>query len=138
MEDLKQGLAHIHSKNLVHGCLKGSSILVDNQERAVIGTFALTVAIGELEPPISMPLARSHFPGFVHWMAPELLSPETFGVTASEARSPASDLYSLGMAIYEMMALRMPFHGEGIMKTTMCILEGRRPLHPGEDADASW
>jgi serine/threonine protein kinase len=100
------GLVAVHKQNLVHRDIKPSNIMVI-LEGERIGTvkiidlgLAKTVAKSHSEAAISMP---GVFAG-----TPEFASPEQFAGVPVDIRS---DLYSLGVALWEMLTGHVPFHG---------------------------
>ncbi len=97
MVDVCEGLKQLHSCGLVHGGLKSSNILV-NQEWAAA-----------LADPGLLSQRRA-----IRWLAPEVLK----GGHASEA----SDVFSLGICLWEVCTRRLPYssgdqttyHGESL------------------------
>jgi serine/threonine protein kinase len=100
------GLDAVHKKNLVHRDIKPSNIMVSLDERgrpsAKIIDLGLAKAIDEplTEAAISMP---GVFAG-----TPEFASPEQFAGVNVDIRS---DLYSLGVTLWEMLTGQAPFRG---------------------------
>jgi hypothetical protein len=100
------GLAAIHEQNLVHRDIKPSNIMVrlkdDGTLRAKIIDLGLAKSLNEPgdQTAISMPGA---FAG-----TPEFASPEQFALIGTDIRS---DLYSLGVTVWEMMTGKTPFGG---------------------------
>jgi eukaryotic-like serine/threonine-protein kinase len=100
------GLAAVHEQNLVHRDIKPSNILVrlkdDGVTTAKIIDLGLAKTLGESasEAGISSP------GGFVG--TPEFASPEQFAGVAVDIRS---DLYSLGVTLWEMLTGKTPFQG---------------------------
>ena len=100
------GLVAVHEQNLVHRDIKPANIMVSlkdgNRVTAKIIDLGLSKAVTESpsQPAISMPGA---FAG-----TPEFASPEQFAGIGADIRS---DLYSLGMMLWEMLTGRVPFRG---------------------------
>src|SRR6202035_2648150 len=100
------GLAAIHEWNLVHRDIKPTNIMVRlKEERSVTAKIinlglAKTLVESASEAGISMPGA---FAG-----TPEFASPEQFAGDGVDIRS---DLYSLGVTLWEMLIGRTPFRG---------------------------
>ncbi len=100
------GLAAVHEQKLVHRDIKPTNIMVSlkegNRVTAKIIDLGLskTVAESPSQPAISMPGA---FAG-----TPEFASPEQFAGVGVDIRS---DLYSLGVTLWEMITGRTPFRG---------------------------
>jgi serine/threonine-protein kinase len=96
LESLKTTLAHclralkfLHAHGIVHGDVKPSNMMIDRRKRVKIGDFGLARRVSNEE--------GSLIKGTTKYMAPEVVSDE-FGEVG-----PASDLYSLGFAAYELM-----------------------------------
>src|ERR1700674_466824 len=100
------GLAAVHEQKLVHRDIKPTNIMVSlkegNRVTAKIIDLGLskTVAESPSQPAISMPGA---FAG-----TPEFASPEQFAGVGVDIRS---DLYSLGVTLWQMLTGKVPFHG---------------------------
>ncbi|HZN02937.1 MAG TPA: serine/threonine-protein kinase, partial [Candidatus Polarisedimenticolia bacterium] len=88
------GLAAAHERGVVHRDLKPGNVMIDGRGRARIADFGLAGAIGAEDG------SRSGTPAY---MAPEQLRGET-GV--------ASDLYALGLVLYELYTGKRAFRGE--------------------------
>src|SRR5215468_8778103 len=100
------GLAAVHEQNLVHRDIKPSNIMVrlkdDGSTTAKIIDLGLAKSLNEPgdQTVISMPGA---FAG-----TPEFASPEQFAGVGADIRS---DLYSLGITLWEMVTGKTPFRG---------------------------
>src|SRR6202162_4511789 len=99
------GLAAVHKQNLVHRDIKPTNIMVNFEQghvTAKIIDLGLAKAVNEpsLQSAISTP---GVFAG-----TPEFASPEQFAGVSVDIRS---DLYSLGVTLWEMLAGQAPFQG---------------------------
>src|SRR5579862_6095261 len=83
-----------HDKGVLHRDLKPSNIMVDSQGRVFITDFGLAAVTGELREA----QAREGTPAY---MAPEQL--------AGREVTARSDIYALGLVLYEMFAGKRPF-----------------------------
>ncbi len=90
------GLAAAHSKGVLHRDLKPSNIMLDGQGRARITDFGLAVRSGD----------ESGEKGLAG--TPAYMSPEQF---AGEAATVKSDLYALGLVLYEILTGKRVFEG---------------------------
>jgi len=123
LADVTRGLIYVHDQGAVHGGLKGSNILIDDDGRARLSDFGLLPIISDQETLLSTSIES----GTIPWMSPELLDPESFGSKKSRP-TKASDCYALGMLIYEVLSGRAPFAPS--KAPIFKILRGDRPLRP--------
>jgi serine/threonine-protein kinase len=94
------GLAAAHSRRCVHRDLKPGNILISDEGRVCVADFGIARALEE--PGLTQP-GRVLGTG-------EYVSPEQALGRKVDARS---DLYALGVVLYEMLAGRPPFRGSG-------------------------
>lgn len=99
MEQLLDGVEALHTVGVIHRDLKPSNVLVDADGRVVILDFGIALR-GEMGAQEALRLA-----GTVAYMAPE----QAMG----EAVTAASDLYAVGVMLYEAVTGRLPFEGSG-------------------------
>jgi serine/threonine protein kinase len=106
MTQVATGLAAVDKKGLVHRDIKPSNIMVSLEEEST--RTAKIIDLG-LAKPISEPLSQAAIstPG-VFAGTPEFASPEQFAGVAVDIRS---DLYSLGVTLWEMLTGKTPFRG---------------------------
>jgi serine/threonine protein kinase len=131
-------IAHAHERGVVHGDLKSSNIMVGPRGRITILDFGLAVrqGVGPMSDEIdtTRPSPNSGAAGTVPYMAPELIR--------GAQPSPRSDVWALGVLLFEIVVGRRPFSGgttyelaANILlnhRTRMeCLLDG--PLRPVVD-----
>ncbi|KAJ6591584.1 kinase-like domain-containing protein [Mycena vulgaris] len=95
--EIAQGLAYLHSQNIIHGDLRGSNILVDDEWAARLADFGLAV----FSDATAAGTHTSHHGGSVRWMAPELHYPQSCGLDTFQ-RTFASDVYSFAFVCIEV------------------------------------
>jgi hypothetical protein len=104
IRQLCQGLAHAHDLGLVHRDFKGQNVLVSGrgeEEHARILDFGL--AFMREEPDSSRLTTEGVVLGTPAYMSPEQ--------STGQALDHRTDLFSLGVLIYEMLAGKLPFDG---------------------------
>ncbi|EJU03723.1 kinase-like protein, partial [Dacryopinax primogenitus] len=127
------GVAYLHKNNIVHGDLKANNILVTSDGQPQLADFGLSVVLDDVLPEQT---TSTMFAGSVRWMSPERIQPAKFGLTHASCRTLAGDVHSLAMTLWEIFALRLPYHELTQMDVPRAIVAGERPPHPGETADA--
>lgn len=123
MRQICDGVGYAHRAGLVHCDLKPHNILVSNAERAKITDFGIARALATVEPDESIDVV---------WGSPLYFSPEQ---AAGSPPSPASDVYSLGIVLYEMLTGRVPF--EAADTEMLAELHQRAPAMPPSQYDPS-
>ncbi len=97
--ELCDALASAHAEGIVHRDLKPSNVWFTSTHFAKLGDFGLALAQEE-----SRITEEGAVVGTVAYMAPEQ--------TRGETPVPQSDLYALGVVLYEMLTGRLPFTGQ--------------------------
>ena len=110
-------LAHAHQRGVLHRDIKPSNLIFDRQGRIRVVDFGL--ARIEDQAPVTRTEAVL---GTLAYVAPEVLMR---GARSAEARS---DIYSLGVALYELLALRPPFTGDTYTMLRRVPVEPAPPL----------
>lgn len=96
---LLEGLAAIHAAGVVHGDLKSDNVLVDDDDRVTIIDFGLARMETDRRPAFGDTVLS----GTPEYMAPEAI--RGGGMTR------ASDVYAVGIILYEMLTGTTPFAG---------------------------
>ena len=105
-KDIASGLNHAHTNNLVHCDVKPHNILLTSDGHAKIADFGIARAITES----TMTYSGSVI-GSVHYFSPEQAQGGTI--------TPKSDVYSLGVVMYEMLTGKLPFTGDNAVAVAM-------------------
>ncbi|KAJ7134261.1 kinase-like domain-containing protein [Mycena epipterygia] len=135
-----EGLSYLHSKNIVHGDLRGMNILVSDDWNACLADFGLTSAIAETALTTGSALtSTSNHAGSVRWFAPELIASATFGCERF-ARTKASDVYAFGCVCLELHTGGPPFSDVSPEVAAMLkVVAGDRPSRPNVSiSDTLW
>ena len=100
------GLAAIHKKDLVHRDIKPTNVMVSLEEGGAVTAKIIDLGLAKA---INEPLSEAaiSMPG-VFAGTPEFASPEQFAGVGVDIRS---DLYSLGVTLWEMLTGQAPFRG---------------------------
>lgn len=121
-----QGLRAVHAASVVHRDVKPGNVLVRDDGLAILVDFGIATFEGAAQVTRSGSVI-----GTPAYLAPELFTPGSPGPT------PASDLWALGITLYEMAEGKVPFAGgevwevqENIRQTPDPALRYAGPLAP--------
>lgn len=114
-EDLLAGLELVHARGLVHCDVKSANVMLGPGPTKLIDFGIARTPTSESGNDTSI--------GSLHYMAPEQLH--------GEALSPASDLYGVGVVLYEALTAQIPFEGRTPTEVAEAQRAGR-PVAPGD------
>jgi hypothetical protein len=99
-------LGHAHSAGLVHRDVKASNVMLTDKDHVKVTDFGIARAAGD-----STLTATGTIMGTAHYLSPEQASGGSTG--------PPSDVYSLGIVLYEMLTGALPFSGDSPLGVAM-------------------
>jgi serine/threonine-protein kinase len=99
--EVASGLAHAHEKGVVHRDIKPHNILIDAHGRPKLTDFGIARALGTTQA-----TRTGSYLGTALYSSPEQLR--------GEKVTPKSDVYSLGMSLYQAAVGKAPFGGTPI------------------------
>ncbi|KAF7971719.1 hypothetical protein HWV62_20085 [Athelia sp. TMB] len=128
------GLVYLHEREVIHGDIKATNILIDDTGNAVLSDFAMSSVRSDMSRHSTQnDAAAIDLVGSRNWMAPEILT--------GSSLTFASDMYSFGMTIYEIFAEDIPLgHIEDCALHTLVVQQSLRPERPNSQLllDSTW
>ena len=112
-----EGLAHAHGKGIVHRDVKPANVLLEDGPETSIRLLDFGLARFAEADTLT---AVGDVPGTLAYISPERLR--------GEAASPASDVWSVGVMLWEALAGRHPFWAPSLLATSKKIEAGAPPL----------
>jgi serine/threonine-protein kinase len=115
---IAKALQLAHERGVVHRDVKPQNILLDTSGQAKVADFGIARAVGAMA---STAISQTGLVmGTANYVSPEQAMSEPVG--------PQSDLYSLGVVLYEMLTSKLPFEAETLIG--VCMKHVNEPPHP--------
>ncbi len=114
--EILAALAAAHDAGIIHRDIKPGNVLLTEDGHVKVSDFGIAKTVDDVDQTQTAELVAT--PGY---LAPERL--------AGEAASPQSDLYSVGVVLYEALSGRRPFEGDTPLAVMLAIERGQaQPL----------
>lgn len=109
------GVGYAHRANLVHCDIKPQNVLVTRDERIKVADFGIARAMSE---------ASRQVQDEGMWGTPQYFSPEQ---ASGEPPTPASDVYAIGVVMFEMLTGQLPFTADSQTALALKHIQERPP-----------
>src|SRR6476469_4311790 len=109
-----RALAAAHARGLVHRDIKPGNVLIGTDGQVKVVDFGIARAIAEAQ--VTLPGTTL---GSVHYFSPEQ--------ARGEPATAASDIYSLGIVLFEMLTGSRPWEGDSAASVALARLSGPIP-----------
>lgn len=114
MSQLTSAISHAHHNHIIHRDIKPDNILVDLEGNIKVTDFGIAMALSAT----SITQTNSVL-GSVHYLSPE----QARGGMANRK----SDIYSMGIVMFELLTGRLPFSGESAISIALKHLQSETP-----------
>lgn len=114
MKQLTSAISHAHHNHIIHRDIKPHNILIDRNGNVKVTDFGIAMALSAT----SITQTNSVL-GSVHYLSPE----QARGGMANKK----SDIYSLGIVMFELLTGRLPFSGESAVSIALKHLQSETP-----------
>jgi tRNA A-37 threonylcarbamoyl transferase component Bud32 len=118
-KQISEAMHYAHERGILHRDLKPTNILLDARDEPRITDFGLARHV-DIESDLTMSGAVLGTPSY---MPPEQASGKVREI------GPASDVYSIGAVLYELLTGRPPFRADSVLETLKQVVE-LRPAAP--------
>ncbi len=110
------GIGFAHRAGLVHADVKPQNILVTKDDVVKVTDFGIAQALSDTQPGEKQQVV---------WGSPHYFAPEQ---ARGEKPTPASDVYSIGIVLFEMVTGRLPYTGANQQELALAHIRDRIPM----------
>jgi serine/threonine-protein kinase len=110
------GIGFAHRAGLVHADVKPQNVLVTRDDIVKVTDFGIAQALTDAQPGEKQSVV---------WGSPHYFAPEQ---ARGEKPTPASDVYSIGIVMFEMLTGRLPYTGANQQELALAHIRDRVPL----------
>jgi serine/threonine-protein kinase len=125
IREVAKGIEYTHNKGVIHRDIKPSNILISHHGEIKLIDFG----VAKDETPSKLTLTGM-IVGTPSYMSPEQANGDPLG--------PQSDIYSLGVLLYEMLTGVKPFLGDTNTEVLMKIVKGKFPSPKKYNREIPW
>lgn len=122
MSQALSGLLYLHEQGVIHRDIKGANILTTKEGLVKLADFGVATNAGNMH--------EASVVGTPYWMAPEVIE--------MSGASTASDIWSLGCTVIELLEGRPPYHKLQPMPALFRIVNDDHPPLPTSASPVSW
>lgn len=114
MSQLTDGLAHAHEAYIIHRDIKPQNIMIEDNGLVKITDFGIAMALNSTQ------LTQTNsVMGSVHYLPPEQAN--------GKGSTVKSDIYSLGILMYELLSGSVPFKGDNAVEIALKHMKEKIP-----------
>ncbi len=110
------GIGFAHRAGLVHADVKPQNMLVTTEDVVKVTDFGIAQALSDSQPGEKQQVV---------WGSPHYFAPEQ---ARGEKPTPASDVYSIGILLFEMLTGRLPYTGANQQELALAHIRDRIPM----------
>jgi len=110
-------MKHVHDKKILHRDLKSQNIFMTKRGMIKLGDFGIARVLSNTRSKAKTVV------GTPYYLSPEIIKSESYNFK--------SDIWSLGVLLYEMAALQPPFNAQSLHQLAQRIIAGKYQPLPG-------
>ncbi len=114
MKQLVSAIAEAHKRGIIHRDIKPQNVIVKGDGTIKVLDFGIALAKGSIQL-----TQANNVMGSVHYLAPELAK--------GESATIQSDIYALGIVLYEMLAGDVPFKADSAVQVALMHMRNEMP-----------